>query len=352
MMESDYQLRSCIWELTLRCNMNCLHCGSVAGLARQRELTLAECLQVAEELVTLGCKELTFIGGEVFFYQGWEQVARYFSERGVLVNIMSNGFQIGTAEIEQIRYGGLSDVGISLDGMEKTHDRIRKKGSFAQIRKAFDLLNEAGIPIAVVTSLLELNYPDLPELYAFLVANHVQIWQLQLVNPMGNMASRREMLIRPSRIPRLTEFVREKNKERRMVVLAADSIGYHDEHEPYLRGRRQPLAYWRGCQAGLTSVSIDSVGNVRGCGALYSDVFIEGNVRERGLTAIWNDGEKFAYNRRFDPALLTGRCLGCDVGDVCKGGCRASNYFTSGSLYENAFCCHKVCRRQPLPCDA
>ena len=50
----SYQLRSCLWELTLRCNLHCMHCGSVAGRARRRELTLEECFRVADDLVGLG----------------------------------------------------------------------------------------------------------------------------------------------------------------------------------------------------------------------------------------------------------------------------------------------------------
>jgi radical SAM protein with 4Fe4S-binding SPASM domain len=302
-------------------------------------MTLAECFHVADDIVKLGCEELTFIGGEVFLYAEWEKLARHFSDRGVLVNIMTNAYRIGEKEIGQIRYANLSNVGISLDGMEKNHNRVRgKRDAFAHIGETFDLLNEAGIPIGIITSLMEMNYPDLEPLYRYLLDNNVRIWQLQLVNPMGNMADKRNLIIRPGRIPRLTEFVREKNKDRRMSVVAADSIGYYDENEPYIRGQRNPLCLWGGCQAGITGIGLDSVGNVKGCGALYDDAFIEGNVRERSLIDIWNDPNCFVYNRAFDPLLLSGSCQGCDVGDACKGGCRASNYFTADSLYANAFC--------------
>lgn len=342
MIESDYKLSAGLWELTLRCNMNCMHCGSVAGIAREKELTLDECFRVADELLNLGCEELTFIGGEVFLYKGWEEIARYLSEKGVIVNIMSNGYRIGENEINQVKHARLSNVGISIDGMEENHNRIRgKRDSFAQIRKAFDLLNQERIPIGVVTCLLDFNYSDLDELYVFLLSHNVQLWQLQLVNPMGNMADKRDLIINPDKIPSVTDFVREKNKDRRMVVYAADSIGYYDDNEAYIRGRRAPFCYWVGCQAGITSIFIDSVGNVKGCGALYSEVFIEGNIRQTPLTEIWNAKEKFGYNRRFDTTLLTGKCKDCDVGDVCRGGCRASNYFAANSLYESAFCCRK-----------
>lgn len=339
-MRSDYALRTGLWELTLKCTMNCLHCGSVAGMAREKELTLNECFRLADDLLTLGCNELTFIGGEVFLYRGWEQVARYLSEKGVVVNIMTNAYTIDEDEIRQIQHARLSNVGISIDGMERNHNRIRrKKDSFARIRKALDLLNREGIPIGAVTSLLDFNYADLEDLYLFLAHHKVQVWQLQLVNPMGNMAEQKNLILNPDKIPSITEFVREKNKDRTMVIYAADNIGYYDDNETYLRGRRAPVCYWIGCQAGITSVFIDSVGNIKGCGALYDEAFIEGNIRQTPLADIWNDRDRFAYNRRFETTLLQGRCKGCDVGDACKGGCRASNFFNTKSLYENAYCC-------------
>ena len=70
MNESVYVPEHAVWELTLRCNMKCLHCGSSAGRARANELTVDECLRVADDLLTLGCRQITFIGGEIFLYRG------------------------------------------------------------------------------------------------------------------------------------------------------------------------------------------------------------------------------------------------------------------------------------------
>ena len=35
--KKGYYPRQAVWEMTLRCNMNCMHCGSRAGKARQDE---------------------------------------------------------------------------------------------------------------------------------------------------------------------------------------------------------------------------------------------------------------------------------------------------------------------------
>ncbi len=338
-IESKYDLLSCIWELTLQCNMNCMHCGSVAGTARKSELTFDECMSVADELVRLKCKELTLIGGEVFLYRGWEEVARHLSDHGVIVNVMTNGYKMRDKHIRQIKHARLSNVGISIDGMEENHNRIRmKKDGFAEVTKSLDLLRQEAIPIGVVTCLLDFNCGDLESMYAFLAAHDVQIWQLQLVNPMGNMAHKRGLIINPDKISSIIKFIRRKNQERRMTVVAADSIGYFDGNEAHIRGRKAPICMWEGCQAGITGICIDSVGNIKGCGALYDDTFIEGNVRDTNLSNIWNDETKFAYNRCFDVKQLSGKCAQCEVGDVCKGGCRASNFFAGNSMYESHFC--------------
>ena len=203
------------------------------------------------------------------------------------------------------------------------------------------MLNQSGIPIGVVTSLIEMNYPELEAIYQFLIENRVNLWQIQLVNPMGNMADKRNLILSPDHLPDLIDFIRQKNKDRYMLIVAADNVGYYyKDSETYIRGTRSPVCYWGGCMAGLNTLFIDSVGNVKGCGALYDDKFIEGNLRENSLKELWTSKETFRYNRDFTTNLLAGNCKGCDMGSVCRGGCRASNYFMNDYLYENAFCPH------------
>jgi molybdenum cofactor biosynthesis enzyme MoaA len=56
----------CVWEVTSRCNMRCLHCASDLGDGRTRgsELTLEECRRVCGELKDLGCEHVVLSGGE------------------------------------------------------------------------------------------------------------------------------------------------------------------------------------------------------------------------------------------------------------------------------------------------
>lgn len=341
MYDEEFVPEYCVWELTLKCNMRCLHCGSSAGRARRNELSLDECFSVADELLALGCRQVTFIGGEVFLYPGWQKVARRLQQGGVLVNIITNAYLLGERQMAEIHEAGLANVGISVDGMAESHNRIRRvPDSFDRVLRAFERLNRAGISIAAVTTLLAVNFPDLPDLRALLAENGVEIWQIQIATAMGSMAGQANLLLPPERVPEVTRFIRDSRNLQQMWIYAGDDIGYYDANEMYLRNRPGTLSAWSGCQAGLRVIGIDSVGNVKGCESLYDDCFIEGNVRRERLTEIWRKEGNFSYNRAFDVGQLTGGCAGCDKAARCRGGCRGACFFSSERLFENPYCCY------------
>src|SRR4051812_43782865 len=61
----------CVWEITLRCDLACRHCGSRAGPARPDELSTAECLDLVRQLAELGTREIALIGGEAYLREDW-----------------------------------------------------------------------------------------------------------------------------------------------------------------------------------------------------------------------------------------------------------------------------------------
>jgi len=205
---------------------------------------------------------------------------------------------------------------------------------------AFELLNREEIPLAVVTSLVNSNFEDLRPMYDLLTEKNVKIWQIQIVTPMGNMADKKDLLLDPAKVPLITKFIREKRNEQKIRIYAGDDVGYFDENELYLRNQPGTICAWSGCQAGLRVIGIDSVGNVKGCESLYSNEFIEENLRNESLSEIWSKEGNFAYNRNFDINMLTGSCKNCDKGAICRGGCRGACYFTTDSKFENPYCCY------------
>ena len=121
-----------MWELTLACDHACTHCGSRAGVARDRELSTAEAVAVAGQLATAGTREVILIGGEAYLHDGFLDVIRALVAGGVTVGLTTGGRGVTAALATAMRAAGLSQASVSIDGLEATHDRMRhRRGSFA-----------------------------------------------------------------------------------------------------------------------------------------------------------------------------------------------------------------------------
>lgn len=333
---TKYRLRSCVWEITLACCFSCRYCGSKAGAARKDELHTDECLDVVRQLAELGCERVSLIGGEVFMRDDWKVIAQALISRGIRVVIITNGFLFDDRLIEDLRQLRIESVAVSLDGPERVHDRYRMQGSFRRATDAIKKLTANGIAVTVITTLNAQNALLLDELYDLLKAFPIATWQLQACSPMGNAALMGvDVRFNPNAVIR---FVRERLTQAPFLIVAADNIGYYTPDEPFIRGDVSGRRVFPGCAAGLSSIGIDSVGNVRGCESMYDERFIEGNLREKPLLGIWEDPDAFSYNRAFESSMLSGKCAGCEYGAFCAGGCRSYNFFSHGKIYECPLC--------------
>ena len=333
-----FKLRSCVWEITLRCCFRCAYCGSCGGTARENELSTSECLDVARQLAEMGCRRVSLIGGEVFMRADWEEIAAALTGRSVKTCVITNGYRMSEEILAALKRVKIESVAVSLDGPREAHDAFRQKGSFDRASETVAALARAGIPVSVITALRADNAPLLGDFYETTVKKlPLFAWQIQACSPMGS-AKENAVDVRFD-AGQVLRFVAKTAPGAPFAVGVADNIGYFTPEEGRVRGREG--AFFRGCGAGLTGVGIDSVGNVRGCESMYDARFIEGNLRKRRLVEIWTDENAFSYNRKFEESLLTGSCAGCPRGSVCAGGCRSYNAFTTGKLYENPLCARK-----------
>jgi radical SAM protein with 4Fe4S-binding SPASM domain len=334
----SYELNQCVWELTTACNLRCKHCGTKAGLARDNELTLEECYQVINNLAYLKCKNVSLIGGEIFLSNIWHIVAQELIKNGIETAIITNGFNVGTRELKQIQESKVKHVCVSVDGTEKTHDYIRGQGSHSSCVKLIKKLKRKGYIVSVITTVSAWNIDDIEKLSFVLAGCSIDAWQIQLCAPFGRACDKASSIPKETKLSKLLDFVVEKREAKQMFILVGDNIGYFTQHEPYIRSPLGKRGCFGGCSAGLITIGIDSIGNVRGCEALYDERFIEGNIREKSLKDIWNSEDAFSFNRKIDLSMLSGKCASCDVRNICLGGCRSINYFSHGKLYESLFC--------------
>ncbi len=88
-------------------------------------------------------------------------------------------------------------------------------------------------------------------------------------------------------------------------------------------------------------MSIKSDGDVIGCLSTPA-TYIEGNVRERRISDLWNDPKAFAYNRNFTKKDLGENCAGCALGATCKGGCMGMSTAFTSLPHNDPFCFRRI----------
>src|SRR5262245_18034471 len=186
--EDDYRHQRpifVVWELTLACDLRCVHCGSRAGQPRRNELTTDECRTVIEDLAELGTREVTLIGGEAYLRRDWLDIVRAIRAAGMGCSLQSGGRRLARGRLLAAREAGLQSLGISLDGLPDLHDRLRGvPGSFAAAIGALRSAHDLGLPTTANTQLTAAVVPQLPELMEQLVELGVASWQVQLTVPM------------------------------------------------------------------------------------------------------------------------------------------------------------------------
>ncbi len=302
------------WESTLRCDLKCIHCGLCAGPEctnlRGPELSTEEAKGMFDQLVSLGVSNLVISGGEFTTRGDCKELLALALERFVMVRQISNGLygKYFFKRFEPMDNLNRYILSLSLDGLERTHDAIRKmSGSFWRV---IEILNaDSPIQRTVITTVMRENFQELEDVFQLLMKLSVPVWAIQLGLPEGRMSS--ASFIGEEKIRRLADTILDwqMRAEDVMEVIPDDCFGY--------RHLMRFKNHWKGCQAGKNLITILSNGDVTGCPTTFHSIC--GNIRENTLEEIWN-GDKMNNFRSELP-----RCSSCD-NKICQGGCRAVNH--------------------------
>src|SRR5579864_5376416 len=104
-----------VWELTLECNLGCVHCGSRAANAREGELSTAEALNLVSQLADIGITEVTLIGGEAYLRPDWLTIVKAIRAAGMECTMTTGGYGISTTAAAQMADAGLQQISVSID---------------------------------------------------------------------------------------------------------------------------------------------------------------------------------------------------------------------------------------------
>jgi radical SAM protein with 4Fe4S-binding SPASM domain len=334
-----------VWEITLRCNLRCIHCGSRAGDARKRELSTEEALDVVDQLAEVGVTVVVLIGGEAYLRRDWEIIARAVVEAGMSCGMTTGGWGLTREMAHRMAATGMTTVSVSVDGLQATHDDLRgRRGSWRRAMDALSNLADAGFRPNANTQLNRRSIPELPAIYLNLLDAGIKGWQVQFTGPMGRAADEPELLVQPFELPVAHDVlarVAARAWADGIIVAPGFNVGYFGPHERVIRGGGAPYAFWQGPDQGLRTLGIESDGTVKPDATLPTAAYAAGNLLDARLADLLEE-PIMSYAALLTPQRLSGFCATCSFADLCLGGDPWMAHLLTGAIGNNPFCDYRA----------
>ena len=161
-------------SLTSRCNLQCRMCSVSKYLTTPtEEMPLAEIIKIISiAKKQFGVKKLVLTGGEPLLLGDLiVQIASFASKEGISVILTTNGFYL-KENADRLARSGISHFHISIDGLESTHNYIRRNhSSFQKATEGIKILSDLRrkhnlkYSIGIGMVLLRVNIPELYDLF-------------------------------------------------------------------------------------------------------------------------------------------------------------------------------------------
>ena len=284
-------------DITYQCNCRCRMCQRWKD-GRTNELSLDEYQRLAGMLHEMGSHQISIAGGEPLLREDAFLIIKSFSDRGMSVNLCTNGLLLEKYE-DEICDSGLTCVTVSLDGASaEMHDEMRgMPGSLEQIEKGIQrLLGHPRSSRPILRVRMTISNQNSNEIRAFYQKWHpvVEDVLLQPVHHCNDAfytgMEEAELYLDPQVIAeQIADTPLAKNGYMNGLIESLKSCGSFPYHQ---------------CYAGVMIARIDPWGNVCPCLEQHSRV---GSIREKDFRTVWNS-EVLSQERKRLANHRTCRC--------------------------------------------
>jgi putative heme d1 biosynthesis radical SAM protein NirJ1 len=338
-----------VWNATKTCNLECIHCYADAETVKfANELTTAEARTMIEDLAAMNVPALLISGGEPLVRPDIFDLAQYAMSLGVRVTFSTNGTLIDKQKAKKIAGIGVTYVGISIDGDEQRHDRMRgREGAFRDAVRGIRNCRDAGIRVGVRFTVTQDNVNEIDSVFRLVEEEGIgRLCLYHLVySGRGSYLAGIDLESDQKRavMNKLLEQVERWNAEGREIeVMTVDNHADAPFIYYWLLDRdpqraEDALSLMRnngGNRSGIAIAAIDSFGIV------HPDQFTSthsiGSIRERPFSTIWRDSRVHLLECLRDrKPLLKGRCATCQWLSVCNGNFRARAEAATGDYWQS-----------------
>lgn len=297
-------------ELTPLCNLDCKMCY-VHLTQKQVEkqscgmLSGAQWIDIIDQAVALGMRGVTLTGGEALLHPDFEEIFLCLEEKGVQVNLKTNGLLLTDERVAFLVNHHLSSIQISIYGCDdESYERVTGRRVFSQVESAIERIKESGITIELVVTPSKYMWENIKPLIQWVDGLGITY----TVNPgladpfeeTGRSGEDHDLTL--DQYIELYKFRAELNGG----VLQPNCL----EDIPPTGGERKDNAVGIRCAAGRSSFSVTWQGMVHPCRMLDSIGF---SMLDTSFAEGWRHIHDAAKSY---PVPV--ECFGCDYEGVCS----------------------------------
>jgi len=326
-----------VWNMTRRCNLKCVHCYARSeDISYDNELTHDQSIAMIDDLASFGVPVLLFSGGEPTVHPRLVEYSKYAVSKGMRAVISTNGTLITKKKAKLFKEIGLSYVGISLDGLEETHDKFRGvKGSYKKAMKAIKNCQEAGIKVGLRFTINKRNVKDIPGIFDLLEEKNIPraCFYHLVYSGRGSEIAKEDLSHEETR--KVLDLIMDRTKDLHDRNLPKEVLTVDNHADgPYIYQRLLDEDPERAAEV-LELLEMNEGNNSGrgiGCiswdGEVYPDQFWRekslGNIKDMPFSKIWtNVDNEFLMKLKEKKKHVKGRCAGCRWLDICGGNFRA-----------------------------
>ena len=301
------------WEISLKCNLRCVHCLSNSGDVVKNELNTADCMKLIDEFAALKVFQVNIGGGEPFIREDFIDLLDYSHNKGLVTCVSTNGTALDDRIAKRLSSMNMLYLQVSLDGAdEDTNDRIRGRGTYGKILNALGALASHKVRFSINTVLTRINFTQLEAL-------RIMAWEygaelrVSRFRPSGRgKTSKADLGPTPEQLETFAEWL-----DRNDLVRTGDSFFCLTSDHRRHKGLDM-------CGAAKMTCCVSPNGNVYPCAFLQEQPFLSGNVRHKSFREIWGKSRVFNQFRNINVKS----CVDCYRFEACRGGCPAMAYHT------------------------
>ncbi len=303
-----------IAELTHRCPLHCVYCSNPLELqARSTELSTEEWSRVFQEAAALGVLQADFTGGEPLARPDILELIRAARTAGLYVNLITSGLPLDESRLEALVAAGLDHFQLSFQGArEEIAQEISGTKAHPQKLRVLEWLKRHRLAVTLNFVIHRRNIDQLPAMLALAESSSASRVEFANVQYYGWAFANRDSLL-PTReqLMQSIDFLK-KSQERLAGKIRVEYV----VPDYYAKYPKPCMGGW-----GRKLMLITPNGDALPCHAarVIPGLSFE-NVKNRGLSEIWNSSDAFQKFR--GEAWMQEPCKTCDRRALDFGGCR------------------------------